>query len=149
MTPKKAKISSAILSLLLPLGFMVITPVALAQSANNTPPVRINTVGNLDAVAGRAGYDITTGTAVGPVEIIGNVIGYALALLGVIFTLLTLYAGFLWMTAQGASDQIDKAKKMLTNAVIGLAIITASYALTRFVFDVVLKSAQVTSASGT
>ncbi|MEK7139360.1 MAG: hypothetical protein AAB817_01535, partial [Patescibacteria group bacterium] len=44
-----------------------------------------------------------------------------LEVLGVVFLVLTVYAGFKWMTAGGNSEQIDEAKALLRNAVIGLA----------------------------
>jgi len=48
---------------------------------------------------------------------------------------LIIYAGFLWMTAGGNPEQVDKAKQWLTNAIIGLAIILAAYAISGFVID--------------
>jgi hypothetical protein len=39
----------------------------------------------------------------------------------------------MWMTAQGNSAQVDKAKDLLINAVIGLVIVTAAYSITSFV----------------
>ncbi len=62
-----------------------------------------------------------------------NIISFILSFLGVIFLVLTIYAGFLWMTARGNDTQVAKAKEMLTNAVIGLVIITAAYSITAFV----------------
>jgi len=75
---------------------------------------------------------------VDPRESIFLIIRYALGLLGFVFLLLTLYAGFLWMTAGGDEGNIEKAKGILTASTIGLAIILLSYAITVFVFRVVL-----------
>ncbi|PIR02872.1 MAG: hypothetical protein COV60_03265 [Candidatus Magasanikbacteria bacterium CG11_big_fil_rev_8_21_14_0_20_43_7] len=61
------------------------------------------------------------------------VIRFILGFLGIIFLILTLYAGFLWMTSAGNEDNIEKAKKILWGSVIGLAIVLASYAITQFV----------------
>lgn len=66
--------------------------------------------------------------------IVGNVINVLLGLLGVIFLILVLYAGYLWMTAGGDSKQIDSAKAMLRNAVIGLVVIMSAWAITSFIF---------------
>jgi hypothetical protein len=68
-------------------------------------------------------------------EIIGTLINVFLGLLGVVFLLLVLYAGFLWMTAGGDDKQVEKARKMLTNATIGLVIILSAYAITTFVIN--------------
>ena len=70
-------------------------------------------------------------------EIIGSFIQVFLGLLGIIFLVLVLYAGFLWMTAQGETEKTDKAKKLLTQAVIGLVIIVAAYAISGFVVDAI------------
>jgi hypothetical protein len=72
--------------------------------------------------------------------IIGALIGTFLSLIGVIFLCLIIYGGFLWMTAAGNESKVLKAKKLLTESVIGLIIILASYAITRFVFDALLSA---------
>lgn len=71
-----------------------------------------------------------------PRETVLLIIRYALSTLGFIFVLLTIYAGFLWMTAGGDESNIEKAKKILTASIIGLAIILLSYSITLFVFKV-------------
>lgn len=62
-----------------------------------------------------------------------DIISLILSFLGVIFLAITIYAGFLWMTAQGNDTQIKKAKDLLINAIVGLIIITAAYSLTAFI----------------
>src|SRR3989339_79287 len=64
---------------------------------------------------------------------ISTVIVGVLSLAGTIFLVLTVYAGILWMTAQGNEDQVTKAKDIVTQAIIGLAITLAAYAITAFV----------------
>lgn len=64
---------------------------------------------------------------------VGGVVGLILSFVGVIFLILTVYAGIMWMTAQGNSSQVDKAKDLLINAIIGLIIISAAYSITAFV----------------
>jgi len=68
--------------------------------------------------------------------IISNIIFGLLGFLGVIFLVIVIYAGFLWMTAGGDEDQITKAKKWIINGVIGLLIIMAAYAITTFIINV-------------
>ena len=65
--------------------------------------------------------------------LVGSFIAAALGLLGVILVVLVVYAGFIWMTAQGNDEKIKKAKGMITSAVIGMIIIFAAYAITNFV----------------
>lgn len=72
--------------------------------------------------------------------LIGNIIRIFLGLLGTIAIVLVLYAGFLWMTAAGNEEKIEKAKKILTNAAIGLAIVLSAYAITSFIISRLLSS---------
>ncbi len=67
-------------------------------------------------------------------DILGNVIGTALTFVGVLFFILMVYAGILWMTSRGNTDQADKALHTITAAIIGLILVIASYAITSFVF---------------
>jgi preprotein translocase subunit SecG len=69
---------------------------------------------------------------------IGLIINSALGLLGVIFLILTIYAGVLWMTAGGEESQVDKSKKILTASIIGLVIVLSAYAITTFVITPLL-----------
>lgn len=68
-----------------------------------------------------------------PRYIVADIIKVLLSLIGTIFLGLTVYAGYLWMTAGGNSDQADKAKTLLYQAVIGLLIALSAYAITIFV----------------
>lgn len=68
-----------------------------------------------------------------PRAIVGRLIRAALGLLGMIFSILIVYAGFLWMTAAGNEDRVTKAQQILTASVIGLVIILTSYAVTNYV----------------
>lgn len=78
-----------------------------------------------------AGYR-TTGAASVP-ELIGQIINVFLGLLGVLFLGLIIYAGFKWMTAQGAEEDVKQAKQTIERAVVGLAIVLAAYAISYFV----------------
>lgn len=78
------------------------------------------------------------GQAPGPsgmTSIIQSVISAFLGLLGIIFLVLIIYAGYNWMTAQGEEEKVIKAKDTLTRAIIGLIIIVAAYSITYFVFS--------------
>ena len=68
-------------------------------------------------------------------RIISTVIEVFLGLLGIIFLVLIIYAGYNWMTAQGDEEKVTKAKDTLQRAVIGLIIIIAAYSITYFVFS--------------
>lgn len=86
-------------------------------------------------------------TSVSLPTIVGNLVGAALALIGVIFMVLMIYGGFLWMNARGNDQQVEKAKNLITAAVIGLVIIAGGYAITQFVVNNVLISTGVGGSS--
>jgi len=68
-------------------------------------------------------------------KLIGQVIGVLLTMLGVILVCLIIYAGFLWMTAQGDPDKVKKAKAIIGNAVVGMVLVFAAYSIANFVID--------------
>lgn len=72
-------------------------------------------------------------------QVVGDIIGVALSFLGVIFLVLIIYAGFLWMTAQGNPKTVEKAKEILNNAIIGLVILVTAGVISMFVIDSVLE----------
>jgi len=67
--------------------------------------------------------------------LIARIVQIALSFLGIIALILNLYAGFLWMTSGGDEDKIDRAKKILRNAIIGLVIILSSWAITTYIIS--------------
>ena len=82
------------------------------------------------------------GTTKGPFEeadeysfanIVGTVIGAFLSLLGIFFIGLLIYGGYNWMTARGDETKVEKAKKTITNAVIGLIVIVSAYVVWDFI----------------
>ncbi|OGY47378.1 MAG: hypothetical protein A2663_01590 [Candidatus Buchananbacteria bacterium RIFCSPHIGHO2_01_FULL_46_12] len=73
-------------------------------------------------------------------ETIAEIIGIVLGFLGIIFLVLLIYAGFLWMTAAGSEEKVKKAKDIMIAAIIGVTIILTAYAITWFVFNNLLKA---------
>jgi uncharacterized membrane protein YwzB len=86
---------------------------------------------HLDTVAEGIGGDSTTDLP----TLIGNIIAVLLSVLGIVFVVLVVYAGFLYLTAAGDDSKVKKAKELLTQSVIGLIIIIAAYAIASFVID--------------
>ncbi len=83
----------------------------------------------LSSIAGKAGV-----ADKGSVEgISATVIKAILSITGLIFLILMVYAGMLWMTARGDEGQIDKSKEIIQAAIIGLAVTVSAYAITVFV----------------
>lgn len=89
---------------------------------------------NLDKTAGNAGAGYNTKEA-NPVLMVSSVIEAVLSLLGVIFLILVIYGGFLWMTAAGDDGKVDTARKIITAAIVGLVIVVSAYAISYFVIQ--------------
>jgi hypothetical protein len=65
----------------------------------------------------------------------GSILNTGLSFLGVIFLILLVYGGVLWMTARGNDDQVGNAKDIIVAAIIGLIIVAGAYAVSYFVIS--------------
>jgi len=102
------------------------------------------------ALAGAAPLD-TVGAAAGLPQqslpiLIARIIRAVLGVLGIITVILVIYAGFLYMGSHGDPAKVAKAKKIITNAVIGLVIIFSSYSIASWILGKLLEAA---TGSGT
>ncbi|MDD5251692.1 MAG: IPT/TIG domain-containing protein [Patescibacteria group bacterium] len=113
-------LTTAVLAVVMAFGFPAVAAVA--------PDLGLSQVGQ---ASGLTTASLTT--------IIGNIIRTIIGLLGIVAVVLVIYAGFLWMTARGDDEQVLRAKKLLTQAVIGLVIIMASFAITTFILNAILE----------
>ncbi len=95
----------------------------------------ISTLAALDTQLKLVGGKIGTDAPKDFSTFIGGLINVFLSVLGIIFVVLVVYAGYLWMTAGGETTKVDKAKKLLGQAVIGLVLIVGAYAISAFVID--------------
>lgn len=68
-------------------------------------------------------------------HILGNVLRALFGVLGSIALLMFIYGGFLWLTSGGAAEKIQKGKETMVWAILGIAIIFASFAIVSFVID--------------
>jgi len=123
---KKKIISFALFFLLF---FGLFTLVAQAQTVD--PSYGLNaTAGKVDAFKSQINTTYNTDFLATKV---GKLIGTVLAFVGVLFLILMIYAGLMWMTAGGNEQTVDKSKTLIINAIIGLVIVLAAYGLTSFV----------------
>lgn len=58
-----------------------------------------------------------------------TIVNFFLLFLGFIATVMIIYGGVLYVTSAGNQESIDKAKKILLYAVVGIVIILISFAL--------------------
>jgi len=82
------------------------------------------------------------------VSIIGGIIKVVLGVLGIIFLVIIIYAGFLWMTAGGDDKRVGRAKQMLINATVGLVIMLMSYAIASFIINALITATGGRSGTG-
>jgi len=86
----------------------------------------------LATTADRAGFETGEGAATID-SIVSRAIFIILTWVGVIFFVLIIFSGFMWMTAEGNQEKITKAKNTLLSAIIGLIITLAAYSITYFI----------------
>ena len=125
-----------LLPLLMLLGSLALPIASQAQ-------INANATG-LSTTANSAGYGSTAGD---PAQLIGSLIQVALGFVGFIFFVYVLWAGFLWMTAQGNPEQVQKAQAMIKNGIIGFIIIAGAYAITSTVTGAISNAANGSAAS--
>jgi len=63
----------------------------------------------------------------------GDIIQLALSVLGVLFVVFMIYAGYLWLTAAGNEQKVAKAKRIIFQSIIGLVLVIAAYTITYFI----------------
>jgi hypothetical protein len=100
-----------------------------AQILNSGTVQKINE--NVGTVQTQAGYSPNLSLGM----VVATIIKGFLGLLGVIFIILIVLAGYNWMTAAGDEEKIKKATSTIRSAIIGLLIIIAAYSITYFVFQ--------------
>jgi hypothetical protein len=97
---------------------------------------------------GEAGAGAGYSTSQTAPQLVGLLISAVLGILGVIFLILVLYAGFQWMTAAGDEKKVASAKSILVRATVGLLICLSAYSISSFVIGA-LQGAQSNSTSCT
>lgn len=119
--------------------FLLYPQLSLAQ---NVPATNDNSpLGLLKKTGPAAGYAAGT-TEYSLSAYVGSIIFIFLSLLGVIFLILTFYAGYLWFTAGGDEKKVEKAKDYLKNGVIGMIIVLASLGVTNFIVFRLIQASQ-------
>ncbi len=112
--------------------------VACLAIAGFVSPVAAVELGGLDETAQTANID---NGPTDPGEIAATLISKIIGFVGILFLILMIWGGLLWMTAAGNDEKTKKATLVITAAVIGLVIVLSAYAITRFVGQSLLPSA--------
>ena len=80
-------------------------------------------------------------------KVIPRLINIVMSILGIIAVIIILIGGFMWMTAAGNEERVDKAKKVLVAGVIGLLIVIAAYAISSFIVRSLYEAVQANNAT--
>lgn len=122
---------------------LLVPQLVLAQAGGATQPApraaAITTANTgLDAAAAGTGLSNACQGAAGAAcvaRIMGGIINVVLSMVGFLLVFYLIYGGILWMTSGGEQDGVKKAKMMIQNAVIGLVVLGASFAISSFVLS--------------
>ncbi|MBT5503415.1 hypothetical protein HN858_02835 [Candidatus Falkowbacteria bacterium] len=66
-------------------------------------------------------------------KVIGQYIGVFFGYVSIAFLIMIVYGGIMWMTAGGTPQNVEKARKTLIHAAIGLVVTLMAYQLTAYV----------------
>lgn len=109
---------------------MLLLPLTVSAQGGTALP------GEIGSQFGAAARGAGTGQQATQVEVvIANIIKASLSVIGVLLVALLVYGGYLWMTAGGEEEKITKAKQIIRNAIIGIAIVLSAYAISVFVVN--------------
>jgi len=111
----------------------IITPLRFITARGIEDAFSDNTIKMTGEVAG---YDTTKDSVL---PIVANIVNIVYGLIGVIFFILIIYGGILWMTAGGKDEQVKKAQNIIQRSAIGLFIVVLAYAITYFILNVVFR----------
>jgi predicted permease len=130
-----------VLALVAVTAFVAVTLVFTSSAGAQACPPNKTAAECVRAGLGTTANTAGLGTEATPLpEIIGNIIYAALSLTGIIFVLLVIYGGFMWMQARGNQEDVQKAKKILESAIIGIVITALAFAITQFVMNRIIEA---------
>jgi hypothetical protein len=114
------------LSLMVVVSCFLFASFSLAQSNTNNPEEETNPA-SLDNPINAESFQ----------AVIGNVVDQILGIVGALALLMFIFGGLVWMTAAGNEQKITQGKNILMWSAIGLLVIFSSYALVKFVLEVI------------
>lgn len=101
--------------------------------AQSDTPDSNTLLGKLALIGGKAGYN--TSTEVSTAMIVGIVLRTLIGLLGLVFIILIILAGFKWMRANGNEEEVKKATQSIKEAIIGLVLTLSAWTIWTFIFE--------------
>lgn len=92
---------------------------------------------------------ITGNNCVDGTSVISGAISWFIAIAGVVSAIFVVYGGISYATSSGDPSKLEKAKKTITYALIGLAIVALAEVITAFVSNMIRKASQNASLPNT
>lgn len=114
------------------LVFVFLTNMVLADVGDTVDKLKKDFFG-LNSTADKSGFKTDTTGAPEIAQLVGQIIGIALSLLGLVFMVLIIYGGFLWMQARGNEEDAKQAKEIVINATIGVVVVFSAYAVSNYI----------------
>lgn len=109
-------------------SFIISTNFILAAGEEDKPktPASSNTIKLTNPLTGNnTSQDIPT--------FLGQIISYAMGIIGSLALVMFIYGGAVWMLSGGSPEQVTKGKQIVIWSALGLALIFTSYAIVKFV----------------
>ena len=77
---------------------------------------------------------------VGPIAIVASLLNIVLGFIGILYLIMMVAAGFMWIGSKGNEETVKKAKDMIMHATVGVLMTMAAFAISFFVLYVFLQS---------
>ena len=144
----RTKLTSLLALLVLTLALSMVAPIALADVGKDTTDIFNEAIdsmfkedggivsltdfkGGLQAPS-KEGLDASLTQVTSAREFVVKVVNYLLSFLGLAAVIITIYGGIRIVTSVGESDGVEKGRKAITYALIGIVVIMAAYAIVNF-----------------
>jgi len=117
------------------LKFVLPTAVLIMLTFSLLLPNLVQAATSIEDRLQKVGAQVSTTQTPSLAGTVGGIIKTTLSIVGALFMIYIIYAGFLWLTAAGKEDNIVKAKTIIRGSIIGLIIVLAAYLITATVVD--------------
>lgn len=128
-------------------GALVSAAIFVPVSATTQPSNALDRLKNAGVGAYGAANEEKYSKAGAFEQTVGGIINVGLTLVGVVFLVLTVYGGYIWMIARGDESEAKKAKDIIIMATLGLLVVISAYAITNFIVGKLLTSTVPTTSS--
>lgn len=104
-----------------------ILPGSDASAVASAPTLQEEMQTQTENFAGKSGAGLGKDTVL--LVMVALIVKVALSFIGTIFTVYLVYGGFLFITSAGEEEKITKAKHIVTNGAIGIAVVLSAWGI--------------------